>query len=89
MNITTNAAQTLAAAKAAEATEITINNFGESYGVTITATEAGYTVTDTTGGDQDADTITAALTIAAEFIETVADEDADWMAVAAHLHSIA
>ena len=64
--------------------EITLHDAG-AYGLTITSTDDGYTVTDETGGDQGADTFKQALTIAAEFIEHVADEDADWMALATEM----
>lgn len=68
--------------------EATINEgFGGTYGLTITATETGYNVTDETGGDQDAATLAEAGTIAADFIENL-DADAEWDEAVAALRSI-
>lgn len=64
-------------------TEVTLMD--ATYAVTIIPAEGGFTVSDTTGGDQDASTTTAALATAAEFIANVVEDDADWAAVAALL----
>lgn len=63
-------------------TEVTFSEgFGATYGLTITPANGGYTVTDTTGGDQDAATVAEALSIAAEFIADLTD-DTQWVAAA-------
>lgn len=61
-------------------TEVALHD--ATYGVTITATGAGFAVTDVTGGDQDAATVTEALTIAAGFITEMTEGDADWAQIA-------
>ena len=88
-NITTQGIDHLTIERIADADHLGLND-GASYAVTIAPNaEGGYTVTDETGGDAEADTMVAALRIAADFIENVADEDHDWLMAAAQLRIIA
>ena len=53
-----------------------------TYGLTITQTEDGFTVTDETGGDAEALDLAAAFAVAADFLRNIeADQDTGWAQV--------
>lgn len=64
-------------------TEVTLMD--ATYAVSIVPADAGFTVTDTTGGDMDVTTAEQAMQVAADFITNVVEDDADWAEVAAKL----